>query len=129
MNGLRLALVALLSFGASFAAIAADAPKRVSVCKDVAEVKALFPPRTTFTVITPGQYHFAQGLYVAAPNTPQGLPPGKSALLALPPKAPGGVLLFIDGLKACDPMGLPGPGVNLLMRIITGGTDSDGDEL
>ena len=47
-------------------------------CGPLADLKA----SGSFTVLTPGQFHFAEGVYVASPLTPPGgLPPGDGGLL------------------------------------------------
>lgn len=47
-------------------------------CGAIAELKK----SGSFTALTPGQFHFAEGIYVASPLTPPGgLPPGDGGLL------------------------------------------------
>ena len=44
-------------------------------CKPLANLWADFDAKTHFTALTPGQFHFVEGLYVGSPTTPEGLPP------------------------------------------------------
>ncbi len=71
-------LVAALALGGpALAAERAPTPPPPH-CGRIAELKS----SGNFTVLTPGQFHFAEGIYVASPLTPPGgLPPGDGGLL------------------------------------------------
>ena len=59
---------------------------------------------TTITALTSAQFHFLQGMYVALPSTPEGLPPGDGALILTRDKNEEGLILWTRGVLACDPM-------------------------
>ena len=50
-------------------------------CLALEKLKSSFDATTKVTVLTPGQFHFVQGMYVGAPFTTPGLPPGDGALM------------------------------------------------
>lgn len=53
-----------------------------------------------FTALTPGQFHFMAGVYVASPVTPPGgMPPGDGALLVEMPGHAG--IVWTRGAQAC----------------------------
>lgn len=54
------------------------------------------------------QWEFLRGVYVANPNTPPGLPPGKDAILVLSPSGNDAYIFYIDGPKACFPLHMHG---------------------
>lgn len=74
-----LAIITAIALGGSASAWGAEAAKPAA-CKPIAEFKALFNKDTTFTVLTLGQVHFAQGVYAREDNT-VGAAPGTGALL------------------------------------------------
>lgn len=114
----------------SASAWAANAPpKPRPVCETLAKVKTEFPEGATFTKLTPGQYNFARGVYVISPDTQPGLPPGKSALLVMPKGSKNGALIWMDNDKACNPMLAPEMLIKMIMEIVTGPTDEEGNEL
>ena len=76
--GIISALVLGLNPGIRGTALAAD--KAPSPCKPLAKLWADFDAKTHFTTLTPGQFHFVEGIYVGSPTTPDGLPPGDGAL-------------------------------------------------
>jgi hypothetical protein len=78
--GIISALVLGLNPGIRGTTLAAD--KTPSPCKPLAKLWADFDAKTHFTTLTPGQFHFVEGIYVGSPTTPDGLPPGDGALLA-----------------------------------------------
>ena len=49
-------------------------------CKPLTRLWPDFDPKTHFTALTPGQFHFVEGVYVGSPTTPDGLPPGDGAM-------------------------------------------------
>ena len=110
-------------------ALADNAPaKPKAVCDTIEKAKKLFPDKTTFTFITPGQLNFVRGIYVRDPDTPNMIPPGNKAMMAVTPGGKGGVILFIDGKNACSPYPLAPEGVDFMMQISTGAVDEHGDE-
>ncbi len=85
---------------------------------------------TTITALTPAQFHFLQGMYVAMPTTPEGLPPGDGALILTRDKGGEGLILWTRGPLACEPM--PIGHAAKLMKILAdvkAGATSDGDGL
>jgi hypothetical protein len=83
----------------------------------------------TFTPLTRGQFHFAQGVYVGSPVTPPGLPPGDGAILIQRSPDKDGLIIWTRGPLACGPLPIPEALVKLLSSIRAGSVDSDGDEL
>ena len=63
-------------------ALAASDRALTPLCKPLGKLLADFDAKTHFAPLTPGQFHFSEGLYVGSPTTPEGLPPGDGALLA-----------------------------------------------
>lgn len=59
---------------------------------------------TAIAALTPAQFHFLQGMYVAMPTTPEGLPPGDGALILTRDKTDEGIILWMRGILACEPM-------------------------
>ena len=98
-------------------------------CQALAKIKAEFDAHTRWTVLTPGQFHFAQGLWVASPATPEGLPPGDSAMLVQRDGDKDGLIVWTRGPLACSPVPLPEAMIKLLWSIKTGKLDDDGNEL
>lgn len=88
------------------------------VCEPLEKMKSGLPPKTHFAALTPGQYHFAQGLYVGSPTTPPGLPPGDGALLAADGEG-GAYILWTSGKNACSPIRVNGKFVEMLKGIGT----------
>ena len=105
-----------------------------SNCESLAKAEADFsrfiaPDKAEFTRVTPGQFHFLQGVAAVNPNTPPGLPPGDSAILATSDRSEEGVILFVRTGKMCLPMGAPKALVELLGRILTDRLDAEGSEM
>jgi hypothetical protein len=74
------ALVAAFAWGES-AALAAERAVPPPRCETIDAMKASFKD-AKFTPLSPGQFHFMAGVYVASPVTPPGgMPPGDGALL------------------------------------------------
>jgi hypothetical protein len=110
------------------AALAAD--KTLSPpCKPLAKLWADFDAKTHFTALTPGQFHFVEGVYVGAPTTPDGLPPGDGAMLATHDGAPNGVIIWTRGPLACGPIQITEKLIKLIAAIKTGALDGEGNEL
>jgi hypothetical protein len=129
---LRIATIATLVFGFYLTmegvALAADGAFSPP-CKPLAKLLADFDAKTHFAPLTPGQFHFAEGLYVASPTTPDGLPPGNSALLATHDGANGGIIIWIRGPLACAPIPINEKLMKLISSIKTGALDGEGNEL
>jgi hypothetical protein len=83
-NNMRTALAVVLSLAAGSSAFAAErapapqaaTPKCFPIEKLKADVKG-----ATFTQLGVGQYHVAVGIYIGAPMTLEGVPPGDGAML------------------------------------------------
>ncbi len=126
LRAIALSLVFALS--CSDAVLAADnAPK--ATCKPLAKLKADFDAKTHFVVLTPGQFHFAEGVYVGSPTTPDGLPPGDGALLVSHDGEKDGIIVWTRGALACAPTPVNEKLINLIAGIKTGQLDGDGYEL
>jgi hypothetical protein len=98
-------------------------------CKPLATLQAEFDNKTHFTTLTPGQFHFVEGLYVGSPTTPDGLPPGDGALLATHDGAKNAIIIWTRGPLACAPILINEKLVNLIVGIKTGALDAEGNEL
>jgi hypothetical protein len=118
----------LALFASSVPAMAAN--KAVPpICNTLAKTKALLGAHTSFSPVTPSQFHFLQGLYVALPNTPAGFPPGNGALLVQRDGEEGGMILWTRGPLVCSPLGLSPTVVKMLEKINSGTLDEDGAEI
>jgi hypothetical protein len=129
---LRIATVAALAFGFYLTMESAPLPAERNFsppCKPLAKLLADFDAKTHFAVLTPGQFHFAEGLYVASPTTPDGLPPGNGALLATHDGAHVGIVIWTRGPLACAPIPINEKLMKLFSSIKTGLLDSEGNEL
>jgi hypothetical protein len=98
-------------------------------CKPLAKLWADFDAKTRFNKLTPGQFHFVEGLYVGSPTTPEDLPPGDGALLATHDGAKNGIIIWTRGPLACAPIPINEKLIKLIARIKTGALDGGGDEL
>ena len=79
-----LAFAAIVAMGVPAYAAEGKAPN--PHCEDFAKLKASLAKSADtagakFTELTPGQYHFVAGIYMASPITPSGGPPGEGAQL------------------------------------------------
>ena len=112
-------------------ALAADSGARTLAphCKPILKLKADFDEHTHFTKLSPGQFHFVEGVYVGSPATPEGLPPGDGALLAQHEGDKDGVIVWTRGALACAPLPIPEKLIKLMGAIKTGALDDDGQEL
>jgi hypothetical protein len=111
----------------------ADAPsgggKPHAPCKALAKLKSDFDAHTHWTALSPGQFHFVEGVYVGSPSTPEGLPPGDGALLAQQDGEKDGVIVWTRGPLACMPLPIPEKLIKIISSIKTGALDDDGSEL
>ena len=98
-------------------------------CKPIAKLRTNLDPKTRLTALTPGQFHFAEGLYVGSPATPEGLPPGNGAMLLTHDGAEDGVLLWTRGTLVCSPIVVTEKLIKLIASIKTGALDGVGNEL
>jgi hypothetical protein len=110
MRTFSLALIASLFIASGV--YAADGPHCISLQK----AQKAAGKDTTITALTPAQFHFLQGMYVALPSTPEGLPPGDGALILTRDKNEAGLILWTRGPLACDP--LPIGEATKLMKIL-----------
>jgi hypothetical protein len=76
--------------------------------------------------LTPEQWQFLRGIYAMNPYTPPGLPYGDKAALAEVDSSSNGVVLFIDGEKACTPMTAPPQLLTLMQEVATGSITHEG---
>jgi hypothetical protein len=129
---LRIAIIAAFVLGLApliaGPALAGDR-KPSPPCKPLDKLRAEFDSKTRLTTLTPGQFHFVEGLYVGSPTTPDGLPPGDGALLATHDGAKSGIIIWTRGRLACAPISVSEKLINLIASIKTGALDGEGDEL
>jgi hypothetical protein len=132
MSG-RIALVGIASALWIGHASALPSPAK-SNCETIAKAEADFakfiaPDKAQFTKATPGQFHFLQGVAAINPDTPPGLPPGDTAILAKGDRSDEGVILFVRAGKMCLPMEAPKMLIELMGRILTDRLDAEGSEM
>lgn len=99
-------------------------------CMNLEKAQKAAGKDTAIVALSPAQFHFLQGLYVAMPSTPEGLPPGDGAVLLTRDRGEEGVILWTRGALACDPLPI-GHAANL-MKLLAGvkaGSAGDGDAL
>jgi len=128
----RIAIIAAFVFGlAPMTAGSALAGERKPSppCKPLNKLRAEFDSKTRLTHLTPGQFHFVEGLYVGSPTTPDGLPPGDSALLATRDGVKNGIIIWTRGPLACAPILVSEKLINLIASIKSGALDGVGNEL
>jgi hypothetical protein len=129
---LRIAIICTLVLGLNpeigGTALAADKTPSPP-CKPLGKLWADFDAKTHFTALTPGQFHFVEGLYVGSPTTPEGLPPGDGALLATHDDAKNGIIIWTRGPLACAPIPINEKLVKLIVNVKTGALDGRGGEL
>ncbi len=126
--GIISALVSGLNPGIRGTALAAD--KTPSPCKPLAKLWGDFDAESHFTTLTPGQFHFVEGIYVGSPTTPGGLPPGDGALPAtLHDGAQNGIILWTVGPLVCRRLPISEKLIKLITDIKTGALDAAGNEL
>jgi len=98
-------------------------------CAPLAKIKALGDAHIHVTPLTPGQFNFMRGFYLARPPTLQGALPGSGALLIERDGNEGGLILWTKGALACRPAPVPKAFIAALKQTKTGKLDDDGDEL
>ncbi len=111
--------------------LAADAPASpVSRCADVAAARQAVAARGGIWIeLTSDQWQFLRGVFVLNPNTPPGLPPGDRAALARADGASGALVFFLDGARACTPMEIPDPMVEMIRAVGAATIRHEGDGL
>jgi hypothetical protein len=67
--------------------------------------------------LTIDQLNFLRGVYIMNPNTPPGIPLGDKALLIQVKDDKGGMIIFVDGERACNMMPVPEALVAIMMEI------------
>ncbi len=122
-----IALLATLALGGT--AQAAEEQVAHARCKALAKLEAEFDAKTHVVQLTPGQFHFVEGVYVGSPNTPDGLPPGDGALLVSHEGNRDGIIVWTRGALACGPISINDRLIKLIAGIKTGDLDGEGDEL
>jgi hypothetical protein len=120
------AICLALAYGGS--AVAAPKPP-APICKSLAKLKTETASGAHFIVLSTGQFHFSEGLWVGSPTTPDGLPPGDGAVLVSHDGTPGAMLVWTRGSLACSPIVVPDKLIKIIQGIKTGTIDSNGDEL
>lgn len=119
-----LAIALLLTSSSAFAA--GDAPSTSSKpakphCEPLAKFKsANDDPKTHLTVLTPGQFHFVEGIYVGSPTTPEGWPPGNGALLVTRDGIKEGFVAWTRGSDVCTPIMIDEKMLKMVMAIKSG---------
>jgi hypothetical protein len=114
-------IVAVLAFGGP--ALAAGSEKApMPSCTPLARFRAnnSSDPKSHLVKLTPGQFHFVEGFYIASPSTPPGLPPGDGALLATYDGERGGVIVWTRGTLACNPIPINEKLIMLISSIKSG---------
>jgi len=83
----------------------------------------------TYTKVTPGQYHFLQGVWAVSPNLPGDAPPGDGAAVIRKDHTPGGAIAWTRGALVCTIISAPEKLLRLMSAIKTGQLDPDGQEI
>lgn len=125
----RIAIVSVVLLGLSPEITGVALAGNKTPCKPLATLRADFDANTHFTALTPGQFHFVEGIYVGSPSTPAGLPPGDGALLATHDGAKNGIILWTRGVLVCGPIPISEKLIKLIANIKTGAVDVEGNEL
>ena len=124
LNTVRLAFIGALMVLPQ-TTFAAD--KAADACVDIAVPKdAVMARHGNWMELTPEQWQFLRGVYVLDPATPPGLPYGDKAVLAQIDGRPGGLVLFIDGDKACTPMLISDELLSVMHDVATGRINHQG---
>jgi hypothetical protein len=98
-------------------------------CQPLAKLKASLDAGARFASMTPGQFHFLEGVWVGSPTTPDGLPPGDGALLITRDGDKDGIVVWTRGSLACGPIPINERLIKMIGSIKTGPLDADGNEL
>ena len=90
------------------------------VCFDAPDFKKhAEETKSSWVELDSDQRFFMIGFYLLDPNTPPGVPPGDKAVLLKKDGVEGGMILFLDGSKACDPMPIKQELIDLMMHLNT----------
>ena len=123
---LRIRIVSVLALSSSLMSATAMAENQ-SRCVDVSVPKdAIMARNGRWIELTPEQWQFMRGIYAMNPQTPAGLPYGDKAVLAQVEGDSGGMILFIDGDKACTPMPVPRELLDMMFKIGSGDIAHEG---
>jgi hypothetical protein len=101
-----------LSAGAAYADGSSGACVDISVPKG-----AVASHNGRWIELTNQQWEFMRGVYAMHPSTPLSLPFGDKAVLAQLADEKGGVVFFVDGVRACTPMMVPAEVVALMRDV------------
>lgn len=89
----------------------------VARCLPLADLRDSIESRGgTLVSLTPEQFQFARGMYVASEAGPMELPPGDRAMVGELPGGDAGVV-FVDGDSACGLALLGGSGLQMLLTV------------
>ena len=107
----------------------ADAASELK-CTTLAKVQEKHGKDTTITPLSKAQFLFLSGVYVLNQDTPNGLPPGDSAVMLRKDKdkSADGMVLFVLGQLVCQTMAAPKKLLDYLAQIKSG-AGADGDAL
>jgi hypothetical protein len=99
-------------------------------CTSIEKAQKAAGRDTTITALNGAQFHFLQGMYVASPTTPDGLPPGDGALILTRDRGEDALILWTRGVLACAPTPI-GHAAKLLKMLaaVKAGATSEGEEL
>lgn len=121
---LRIALL-----GAMALAFASPSIAQSSMCVDIAGPKGRIEARKGhWTVLSNEERLFLNGVFAMNPTTRAGLPYGDKVVLATIEEGGGGIVFFIDGDKACDPMPIPVQVILLLHDVASGLISHEGNK-
>ena len=80
-------------------------PAFADACMDLSDAKKQAEARHARWIdLTPDQWQFMRGIFLANPRTPDRLPYGTGAAMAEASDESAGAIFFIDGDRACDAM-------------------------
>jgi hypothetical protein len=110
-------------------ATAQSAEDHHPLCTSLQKVQKEVGKGTSVIQMTRAQFNFLQGMYVAMPTTPDGLPPGDGALIIKSDLDDSGMIIWTRGPLACSPLMVPKLSklLGYLIMIKAGG--SGGDDL
>jgi hypothetical protein len=123
------ALAVALSLSTPAAVFAAGSQ---TMCHPMASLQGIVKDQgAVFKPLSPAQWQFIRGVYMMNPTTPPGLPYGNGATLLQFPASPGGggMIIFLDGDKACTPMPIPKELVDVLADVGKGKLNHEGTGL
>lgn len=124
MRTVALVFIASLAVGGS-----AFAAERAQECSSpIEKIKAKLPAGTHFDVLTPGAFHFAQGMFVATPPVSGDLPPGDGATLVTRNGEDVAMLLWTRGKNVCVPFPIPMALAKVIQGMKTGKDETSGPQ-